>query len=121
MRIFEFIDKYCKDLVEEAKQKKQLIDLADLPHDGIEQDIEGAEIPVVYVDNMSIPVSDFLTMDRCDFVKIHTTPGAGEAYDNYVSALEIIEGAEALNHIRNAILAEAKVVNEAVDNFCTMI
>lgn len=106
MRIFEFIDKYCKDLVDEYKKKQQLIDLSEFPHDGVITDIEGKQIPVVFVDNESIPVSDFFTLDKLDFLHTWKTPSAEEAYNNYVSAVEILEGEEALSRVRNAILVE---------------
>ena len=41
MKIFQFIEKYCQDLITEARQKKQLVDLSEFPHDGVETDIEG--------------------------------------------------------------------------------
>ncbi|MCM1219030.1 MAG: hypothetical protein NC548_31495 [Lachnospiraceae bacterium] len=106
MRIFEFISVYCSDLVEQHKQEKSLIDLSEFAHDAVITDAEGVQIPVVCVDNLDIPVSDFLTMDKADFTNAWRSPGCAEAYDNYISALEILEGEDALSRIRKAILAE---------------
>jgi uncharacterized protein YqkB len=121
LRIFEFIDKYCKDLVEDAKKKAALIDLSEFPHDGIESDIEGNQIPVVYVDSIGVPVSDFLTLDKVDFISTHKLPSAAEAYDNYVSALEIIEGEDVINHIRKSMEQERAALEGAAQDFVSMI
>lgn len=106
MRIFQFIEEYCKDLVEEHKRKKQLIDLSDFPHDGISVDVEGNEIPVVYIDGENVPVSDFFTMDKSDFLYTWKLPSAEEMFDNYLAAVEILEGEDVINRVRNAIDAE---------------
>ena len=100
MRIFEFIDKYCKDLVDEQKVSTDLFDLKEFSHDAIIQDESGAEIPVVNVDNVQIPVADFISLDKSDFVQAWKTPGAGEAYDNYIEKLNIFEGREVVEKIR---------------------
>ena len=104
INIFQFITDYCQDLVDNFKKEKELIDLSEFAHDAIITDVEGNRIPVVLVDNQEIPVSDFLTLDRKDFLHQWKTDGCPEAYDNYISALEIMEGEEALSRIRNAIL-----------------
>lgn len=106
MKIFEFIATFCGDLVEAAKRERQLIDLSEYAHDAIIHDAEGLPIPVVCVDALDIPVSDFLTMEREEFLNIWKTPNAAEAFDNYISAFEILEGEEALSRIRKAITAE---------------
>lgn len=106
MRIFQFIEDYCKDLVEKHKIKSELVDLSAFPHDGVVTDIEGKEIPVVYVDGESIPVVDFFTMDKKDFLHTWKLPSAEIAFDRYLSAVEILEGSDAINRVRNAMEAE---------------
>lgn len=106
MNIFQFIADYCQDLVAESKAKKALIDFNEFPHDTVISDSEGNQIPVVTVDGFDIPVSDFLSMDRNDFLAAWKSPNAPEAFDNYISALEILEGEDALSRIRKAIAAE---------------
>lgn len=108
MRIHEFIDKYCQDLVDKQRETESLISLEGFPHDDVLQDEEGRRVPVVCVDGLSIPVYDFLALDKKDFLIAYQTPGSEEAFDNYVSALTILEGEEAVSRIRNAILNEAK-------------
>ena len=106
MKIFQFIDKYCQDLVEESKKKKSLIDLSEFPHDGFDEDIEGNTVPVVNIDGTLVPVSDFFTMDKADFVNVWKLDSAADTYDSYMSVLEVLEGEDAVNRIRNSILAE---------------
>ena len=106
MFIFQFIAEYCQDLVEESKNKRALIDFNEFPHDTTVTDSEGNQIPVVVVDGHDIPVSDFLSMDKVDFLNVWKSPNAGEAFDNYIDALEILEGEDALSRIRKAIMAE---------------
>ena len=115
MKIFQFIEEYCQDLVKAAREKKALIDLTEFPHDGVEFDIEGNKIPVVYVDGESIPVSDFFTMDKTDFLNTWKLKSAEEMYNNYISALEILEGEDAVNRIRNAILCEKERLAKDVE------
>lgn len=115
MTIYTFIDQYCKDLVEKNKVSKTLMALEGLPRDDVIEDDEGNVIPVVIVDGNNIPVSDFLTMDKHDFLKVWTSPGAEEALDNYISALTILEGEEALNKIRNAVRAETERLKHDVE------
>lgn len=117
MRIFGFITQYCTDLVEAAKMKRKLVDLGEYPHDDIIKDADGKDVPIVLVDGNEIPVADFFTMDRADFVHAWKTPSAGDAYDNYVSALYILEGADVIDRIRNAILKETEMLEKDVDMF----
>lgn len=115
MKIFEFIDKYCSDLVEQSKTEKSLIDFSEFAHDAVITDIEGVQIPVVCVDGLDIPVSDFLSLDKEDFINVWKTPACAEAYDNYISALEILEGEDALSRIRKAIMAEKERLSHDVE------
>lgn len=115
MKIYEFISVYCQDLVSKNRVAKTLMALDGLPRDDVISDDEGTLVPVVFVDGSAIPISDFITMDRDDFLKTYTSPGAPEAFDNYIAALSILEGEEALNRIRNAIAAETERLSKDVD------
>lgn len=115
MRIYEFIAQYCQDLVSKNKVAKTLMALDGLPRDEVMEDDEGTLIPVVLVDGNQIPVADFITMDKDDFLNIWKSPGAEEAFDNYVSALSILEGEEALSRIRNAIVMERERLQQDVE------
>ena len=120
MTILQFLTTHCKDLVEQSKKERELVDLSTFAHDAIITDVEGNKIPVVIVDNMEIPVSDFLTMDRVDFVKEWKSSNSGEAYDNYLSALTILEGVEAISRARQAILAERDRLSQDVELVTTV-
>lgn len=115
MRIHTFIDLYCQDIVDAQRKKAALVDLAEFPHDDVIEDEEGCKIPVVFVDGNAIPVSDFITLDRSDFLSVYKTQGCPEAFDNYVSALTILEGEEALSKIRNMIMKETERLKEDVE------
>lgn len=121
MKIYEFIAKYCADLVEEANSAKELIDLAGFAHDGLETDDSGKQVPVVYFDNTYAPVMDFFVLDKDDFVVVHKSPSAGEVYDNYVSALDIVEGADVVAYVRNRLLAERDRIMSMPDNIPSML
>lgn len=115
MRIFEFISTYCQDLIDNYSKEKDLIDLSEFAHDDIIVDSQGFKIPVIIVDNTNIPVSDFLTLDRDDFLKIWKLDSAAEVFDNYLSAFEILEGEEALSRVRHAILQERVRLEQDVE------
>lgn len=115
MTIFAFIDQYCQDLVEEHKRKAKLIDLAEFPHDYTITDVDGKVIPVINVDSVDVPISDIFTLDRSDFLAFYKLPSAAEAYDNYVSNLEILEGEEALSRIRNSIILERERLSKDIE------
>lgn len=121
MKIYEFISKYCQDLVESHNLRKEMFDLTDFVHDDVIIDIEGNKIPIVYVDNEQVPISDILTMTRDDFVKTYKMQSAGTVYDNYIATLEMLEGEDALNAIRNSIRNEKKRLEEDADNWMMTI
>lgn len=120
MTILQFIASHCKDLVDSVNKEKELVDLSIFAHDAIVTDAEGNKIPVVIVDNLEIPVSDFLTVDRADFIKQWNSVNVPEAYDNYMSALEILEGTEVISRVRQAILAERDRLNQDVELVTTV-
>lgn len=115
MKIFEFISKHCQDLVDAAKASRTLIDLAEFPHDAVVVDSLGNKVPVVVIDCVDVPVSDFLTLNRDEFLKNYNLPSAPQAFDNYISAFEILEGEDAVMKARKAIEAEKKRLEEDVE------
>lgn len=124
MRIFQFIEEYCQDLLEADRARKELIDMTIFPHDGIEQSPDGKDVPVVYVGDLVVPVSEFFTMSKDDFLYTYKDPQAEECYDNYVSALEIIEGEDVINQVRNSIMAakeDLPTLNTGNSDVVTMI
>lgn len=124
MKIFQFMEEYCQDLLKADKERKELLDMTVFPHDGVEQSPDGKDVPVVYVGDLSVPVSEFFTMSRDDFLYTYKDPKAAECYDNYVSALEIIEGEDVINMVRNSILAaksDIPTLNTGDSDVVTMI
>lgn len=124
MKIFQFMEEYCQDLLQADKERKELLDMTVFPHDGVEQSPDGKDVPVVYVGDLSVPVSEFFTMSRDDFLYTYKDPAAAECYDNYVSALEIIEGEDVINMVRNSILAaksDIPTLNTGDSDVVTMI
>ena len=120
MRIYEFIDKFCQDLVEKAQEKRSLVDLSEFPHDDIITDVSGAKVPVVYIEGEAVPIGDFLSLDKKDFCSAWKLASSGETYDQYISLLEITEGADAVNRIRNSILAERDRLSGDVEYISTI-
>ena len=114
MKIFEFIDKYCSDIVREWHNRKKLIDLQDYPYDEIVEDSKGVSVPVVYIDGVPVPIMEFFTTAREDFVKLYKMPSAEEAYDNYIRNFEILEGEEALSKVRMAMQAESERLHQSL-------
>lgn len=106
MRIREFIDKYCMDIVSESKQRDSLLDSDDFTYDAIVQDPDGTDVKIVYAGDEEIPISEILSLDRQDFIKIYPSFQAQEVYDNYIDSIIVLEGEEALAHIRNEMLRE---------------
>ena len=100
------MDKYCQDLIEEYKQKKELIDFSEFIHDEIITDPAGNKVPIIYIDGLQVPIADIITMDKETFVKVYTTPNAAEMYDNYMRTLIVLEGEEVLNGVLASIRRE---------------
>lgn len=108
MKIFEFISKYCQDLIEDAEIKAKMFDLSDFVHDEVITDIAGNKIPIIYIDGEQVPIADIICTAKEDFLERHKTPGASEAYDNYIGTLQMLEGEEVINQVRNSIAEEQK-------------
>lgn len=115
MRIFEFIDKYCQDLIRKRKEQSKLIDLTEFPHDAVIKDNDGEDVPVVYIDSESVPISDILTLDKADFVYAWKLPSAANVYTEYMNLMEILEGEEVLFKVRNAILNAKRELESDVE------
>lgn len=116
MTIFKFIEEYCKDIVDEFHKKKDLVDLSEFPHDGMDSDPDGRQVPVVYSGNFNIPLSDFFTLPRKDFLDVWKHDEAAETYDNYIRGVEMLEGEDVVNRVRNQILRARAHMEESVES-----
>lgn len=109
----EFIEHYCKDIVAEKERQKQLFDDEPFPfEDIVYDDDDGRPVKIVYGGQVEIPIADILSMCREEFEKAYPTKDCLIAYDNYVENIIIIEGAEALNRIRNLINSEQDKIRD---------
>lgn len=112
MRIREFVDKFCADLKSLYENTASILDEEyDLPFDDEIEDDSGNSMKVVYAGTLAIPILDIITSDRSDFVKMYPTFEARELYDNYIGALTLLEGEEAVYHIRNAMRLEQERIS----------
>lgn len=112
MNIFAFIDQYCQDIIEKVKADKRLVDLSGFPCDEVIVDGKGKSIPVVYVDGVPIPIKDFFSMTKADFLNDYKLPSANEAYDNYLDNFTILEGEAVLSQLRISLQAEMERLHE---------
>ena len=102
----EFIDTYCSDLKEKAQSCKELIDMEELPHDYVITDDSGQKIPIVLCSGKEIPVMDIITCTEEDFARLYPDMECREMYKQYIDSLTILDGEEALKHIRNTMARE---------------
>lgn len=116
MRIDEFAQTYCQDLLELYKDKKSILDDYDLPYDDIIDDDEGTPIKVVYVGTKAIPITDIVSCTRDDFAQLYPDFESRELYDRYIDQLTIFEGEEAVMHIRNTMKREQERVKAFGDD-----
>lgn len=112
MRIREFVDKYCADLKSVYSDTASILDEEyDLPFDVEIEDDSGTLVKVVYAGDVPIPILDIITSDRSDFIKAYPTFEARELYDNYIGALTILEGEDAVFHMRNIMRQEQERIS----------
>lgn len=107
MRIYAFIEQFCSDIIAEAQERKQVIDLTEFPYDELIADSEGKLYPAINIDGIMVPLNDLFVLERLDFISEWKLPHAAESYDNYMSNMEVLEGEEAVAKIRLALKAEA--------------
>lgn len=113
MKLGQFIDTYCQDILEESNQRKSYLGADDgLPYDDIVQDESGRPMKVVYSATRRIPIADILDSDRSEFAKVYSTPSDLETYDNYLNSIILMEGEEALEVIRKSVRNEMARIRE---------
>ena len=96
MKIGEFVDKYCQDIVQKSQEIDAVMADDGLPYDEIVEDESGSKMKVVYSANRRIPIRDIIEMERKDFAKIYSSPDDLETYDRYCDSIILLEGEEAL-------------------------
>lgn len=117
MKIQEFIDIYCPEIRERAQELAKTCDLEEFPNDGVDVDESGEKIPYVLCNGDKIPIADIIANTEEDFARLYPDMECRELYKQYVDALIIMDGEDALNHIRNAMVKEqARVKAFSEDN-----
>lgn len=117
MKLFTFIDEYCSDLIQNARRTCELIDLGTFPHDDIITGEDGVQVPVIYVNGVTIPITDIFNNERPDFALAYPSPECLEAYDNYLSNVTLLEGPDAIMRVRKSIEASLNKLNDDLETF----
>lgn len=113
MLIHEFIIEYCQDIVETyTATHSKLLDSFDLPYDDEIEDDSGELMKVVYCGEKAIPVNDILSMSKSDFARVYPDFECRDLYDKYIESLIMLEGEDALNHIRSVLDQERQRIKE---------
>lgn len=113
MLIHEFIVEYCQDIVETyTATHSKLLDSFDLPYDDEIEDDSGELMKVVYCGERAIPINDILSMSKSDFARVYPDFECRDLYDKYIESLVMLEGEDALNHIRSVLDQERQRIKE---------
>lgn len=113
MLIHEFIVEYCHDIVETyTATHSKLLDSFDLPYDDEIEDDSGELMKVVYCGEKAIPINDILSMSKSDFARVYPDFECRDLYDKYIESLVMLEGEDALNHIRSVLDQERQRIKE---------
>ena len=113
MLIHEFIVEYCQDIVETyTATHSKLLDSFDLPYDEEIEDDSGELMKVVYCGEKAIPINDILSMSKSDFARVYPDFECRDLYDKYIESLIMLEGEDALNHIRSVLDQERQRIKE---------
>ena len=113
MLIHEFIVEYCQDIVETyTATHSKLLDSFDLPYDDEIEDDSGELMKVVYCGEKAIPINDILSMANSDFARVYPDFECRDLYDKYIESLIMLEGEDALNHIRSVLDQERQRIKE---------
>lgn len=113
MLIHEFIVEYCQDIVETyTATHSKLLDSFDLPYDDEIEDDSGELMKVVYCGEKAISINDILSMSKSDFARVYPDFECRDLYDKYIESLVMLEGEDALNHIRSVLDQERQRIKE---------
>ncbi len=122
MKIYEFIDRYCQDILDEARESEDLYDLDGLPNEGYMTTSEGKRVPFIYIDDTKVPVADIITQVREDFLLQYSKlPSAADRYDQYMEVVELVEGEEVIAHIRNQVRRSIAKIEADVANIIDVV
>ena len=91
---------------------RKLLDSFDLPYDDEIEDDSGELMKVVYCGEKAIPINDILSMSKSDFARVYPDFECRDLYDKYIESLIMLEGEDALNHIRSVLDQERQRIKE---------
>jgi len=103
MKLKEFIEKYCADIMAEAAKQKALVPEIEFTYDTIIKDEEGYPVKVIEVEGFYVDITDILSLSENDFVQKYPQEAAIEAYRRYLENFIIIEGEEVLEMVRRRV------------------
>ena len=107
MNIREFIEKYCKDIVENITVMDLIMEDCNFPFEEFAE-VDGKVTKVIYDANgVALPIRDILCFGEEDFKKIYSSAESQKAYDNYVANVQFIEGDELLERYTNLVKKES--------------
>lgn len=107
MKMDEFINKYCKEILQEASKKRKLLEDSQLTFDDkIEKD--GELVRVIYAeDGTDIDIEDiFAFKDAAAFSKRYPGEAALKARNRYLDMFTILMGKDLLDQYQRQIEAE---------------
>lgn len=120
MRIGEFLQKYCADIMETYNKYKDS-EILYKDYDEIIEDDDGFPIKVVWVDSQAIDIEHFFSMDDYDFTHTYDTPNALKAREQYLSKFNITEGFEAFFEELLKIQEEKKKIEEDTAKYSEVV
>ena len=115
MFIQEFARVFCSDIIERSKSLNIDSLVADFPYDDIIYDEDGTPVKVVNSHCVQIPLIDILALNRSEFAKLHPDEESLNVFDRYISSIEMFEGEEAVNRVRNAVRREMERLDSYAD------
>ena len=115
MFIQEFARVFCDDILARAKELSVDSLFSDFPYDDIIYDEDGAAVKVVNSHSAQIPLIDILALNRNEFAKLHPDEDSMNVFDRYLSSIEMFEGEEAINRVRDAIRREMDRLDSFAD------
>jgi len=100
MKLKEFMQKYCGDIIESSKARKNVIPEMDFTYDDYMFDEDGEPLKAIDVYGTLIPIRDILSLSERDFIGLYPDENALDAYRLYLENFIIVEGEEVLEMVR---------------------
>ena len=112
MNIVEYAHSYCRDILDAYVNNSKLIEWTNLPYQELVANEEGTKYPAVFIDGEPVHVKSFIELDREDFIKEYPYKSSAEIYDNYITNIELTEGLELIEYLKNKARAEVEALKK---------